>query len=95
MTPVPNYILRTMAVGTLLGSVHGAVRGWRELRKDVPVLEHCTREHLLLYIVHATGHDAMYGAIFGPWAPVLIPAAIFSWNRQLAERCQYFKDKLQ
>ena len=95
MSPVPNYILRTLAAGAVLGSAHGAVRGWRELKRDVPYLEHRTKEHLHTYVAHAMGHDAMYGALFGPWAPVLVPAAIFGWNKQIVTQCRYLKDKLK
>jgi len=93
MSPVPNYILRTMAAGAVLGAGHGAVRGWRELLQDVPYLEHRTMDHFRTYVVHSVAHDGMYGALFGPWAPVLIPAAVFGWKRQA--QCHWVKDKLQ
>ncbi len=94
MSPVPDYILRLMVVGSMLGAGHGISRGWRDLKRDVPAGQR-TPDHVRIYLIYPSMHDGLYGALFGPWDPVLVPAALFSWRKQIVERCQYFRDKLQ
>lgn len=81
MSPIPTYVLRTVLAGTVLGAVHGGARGWRDFKRDVPYLENWRTGHFMEYIVKDTAHDAMYGALFGPWTPILAPAILFHWSR--------------
>lgn len=93
MSPVPTYILRTMVVGAFLGTGHGVARGWKELKRDVPYLEHLRKEHFYQYVLGGALNDAAHGCLLAPWAPILIPAALFGWQSKL--QCDWLKRKLQ
>jgi hypothetical protein len=93
MSPVPNYILRMALAGTVLGAIHGGARGWQDFKRDVPYMEHWRKEHVIEYIVKDTVHDAMYGVLFGPWAPILAPAILYHWSRE-RYNCSWIKRML-
>lgn len=96
MTPsaVPNYIIRMMVAGVACGTAHGAARGWAELKRDVPLLENWRKEHVVEYLGANVAHDALYGILFGPWAPILVPASLFGWPREQL-RCDWIKRTLR
>lgn len=91
--PVVNYIISTMVAGSIVGAGHGVARGWREMKRDVPCLEHMRKEHFNQYILSSVMNDAAHGCIAGPWFPVVVPAAVFGWRSQL--QCDWLKRTLQ
>jgi hypothetical protein len=94
MSPVPTYILRSMLAGGVLGAGHGAWRGWTALKHDVPMREHRTVDHYKEYVGADAFNDLVYGVLCGPWAPVLIPAALFRW-RSKDWNCSWVKRTLR
>ena len=46
------------------------------------------------YIVKPVSHDMSYGVLLGPWAPILVPAALFGWPREQL-RCDWIKRTLR
>lgn len=81
MIPFLRYLFGTAAAGTVGGALHGAARGWRELRADmVGTAGPITQTHLLKYIAEPVITDSATGGIMTPWAPILVPLWLFVWK---------------
>jgi hypothetical protein len=81
-----RYLMTSAAIGAALGAVHGAGRGWRDLRRDVP--QNLRRaEHLIHYLAEPTLLDGISGLCVGPWVPLVTPL----WFLRQQSRCPAHK----
>lgn len=76
----PLYLLRMALGGMAGGAAHGAYRGYRDLRRDVPVRELIEQTHIIKYIVQPAAHDGLVTSLLAPWAPIALPLWIFHWR---------------